>query len=278
MSVDDSAADPAAHYDKVTEAWAYLLGDNLHYGYFDTGDEPLEQATLRLTQRMAELCAPAAGERILDVGCGTGEPARYLAATFGCHVTGISPSQVCIEQAHAASQGAQQVAFELGDAMEMDYPDASFDGLWVMESSHLMPDKARLISECSRLLKPGGRLVLCDIIQKQRLPLSEVIRYRDDFLLLHDVFGRARMETLEFYAGECESGGLNVTHCEDITAPTRPTFARWRDNAVSHEQQILEHLERDDYSRFVDSCRVLETFWDAGILGYGLLAATRPGN
>lgn len=278
MSVDETAVDPAVHYDKVTDAWGYLLGDNLHYGYFDRGGESLTEATERLTRRMAELAQPGSESLVLDVGCGTGEPARCLAQWFGCRVTGISPSQVCIDRAAGASVGStieDLVSFELGDAMAMPYADACYDRVWVMESSHLMPDKSRLMSEAARLLKPGGRLVLCDIMLQQHLPLLEVIRYRDDFLLLHDVFGRARMETLDFYAGEAEANGLTVELREDITAATRPTFECWRRNAEANREKILSHLDEADWDKFFLSCDVLEKFWDCGVLGYGLLAASR---
>jgi cyclopropane fatty-acyl-phospholipid synthase-like methyltransferase len=144
-----------------------------------------------------------------------------------------------------------------------------------MESSHLMPDKARLMSEAARLLKRGGRLVLCDVMLQQHLPLLEVIRYRDEFLLLHDVFGRARMETLDFYASEAEAKGLTVELREDISAATRPTFERWRRNAEANREEILFHLDEADYNKFLSSCEVLEEFWDSGVLGYGLLAASR---
>jgi len=278
MSVDETAVDPALHYDKVTDAWGYLLGDNLHYGYFEGGDESLEEATERLTRRMAELAQPDSENRILDVGCGTGEPARCLAQWFGCRVTGISPSQVCIERAKEASAGSaveNLVNFELGDAMAMPYADASYDRVWVMESSHLMPDKSRLMSEAARLLKPHGRLVLCDVMLRKHLPLLEVIRYRDDFLLLHDVFGRARMETLDFYTTEAVANGLTVELCEDITAATRPTFDRWRQNAEANREEILSHLDEADLDKFFSSCSVLENFWDSGVLGYGVVVASR---
>ena len=252
MSVDETATNPAAHYDKVTDAWGYLLGDNLHYGYFDRGDESLAEATERLTRRMAELAQPGPESLMLDVGCGTGEPARCLARWFGCRVTGISPSQVCIDRAAKANVGSgveDLVKFELGDAMAMSYADASYDRVWVMESSHLMPDKPRLMREAARLLRPGGRLVLCDVMLQQHMPLQEVIRYRDDFLLLHDVFGRARMETLDFYAGEAEADGLTVELRENLTeeALTEYIIALAKLHEIAQEASLVIPERMDQY-------------------------------
>lgn len=58
--------DPAPHYNRVTPAWRYLLGDNLHYGYFATGKEDLNTATEALTRRMAEVAQLGAGHSIVS--------------------------------------------------------------------------------------------------------------------------------------------------------------------------------------------------------------------
>ena len=58
-----------------------------------------------------------------------------------------------------------------------------------------------------------------------------------------------------------------------LTAATRPTFARWRENAARHRDTIVASIGEEDWQRFADSCDVLEGFWDDGTLGYGLPAA-----
>jgi len=88
--------------------------------------------------------------------------------------------------------------------MAPDFPNASFDCTWVMESSHLMMDKAALIRECARVLKPGGRIVLCDVMLGHKLSFEESIRHCKELLLLKDVFGQGAMETLSFYREQCK--------------------------------------------------------------------------
>ena len=85
--------DPAEHYDKVTGAWRLLLGEDLHYGVFETGDEPLPIATAALTQCMVEHAQLEPGCKTLDVGCGTGAPACHLASSFDVNVLGITTSR-----------------------------------------------------------------------------------------------------------------------------------------------------------------------------------------
>jgi 27-O-demethylrifamycin SV methyltransferase len=271
--------EPAAHYDRVTEAWRLLLGEALHYGVFERGDEPLDAATQALTDRMTAAARFEPGQRVLDVGCGTGEPARHLVATQGVQVLGISTSQVGVEIANrrAGDEGiAGAATFEVRDGTDNGLPDASFDRAWVLESSHLMPDRGALLAECARVLRPGGRVVLCDIIRRREIPFREVRNRMADFVVLREVFGDARMESLEVYGELSEQAGLTVESAEDMTDITRPTFARWRANLVEHRDEVVRLLGAEGADAFERSTHVLEGFWRDGTLGYGLFTAVKP--
>ena len=86
-----SGYDPATHYDRVTAAWQLLLGEELHYGVFHTGSEPLETATADLTERMIAAADFREGQSVLDVGFGTGTQACRLATRFGVRVRASPP-------------------------------------------------------------------------------------------------------------------------------------------------------------------------------------------
>ena len=83
------------------------------------------------------------------------------------------------------------------------------------------------------------------------------------------------MEPLARYREMLETSGVQVDVQEDLTAVTRPTFARWRANAAEHSDEVIGLIGADDYAQFVRSCDVLEKFWDDGTLGYGLIAGCR---
>ncbi|CAN5671055.1 27-O-demethylrifamycin SV methyltransferase [soil metagenome] len=277
--LSDTAYDPASHYDRVTEAWGLLLGHELHYGVFATGDEELADATRALTAAMADAARIEPGAEVLDVGCGTGAPACHLAAEHGAVVTGITTSDVGVAagRARAEAEGvAERVTFRAADGMDNGLPDGSFDRAWVLESSHLMRSRDRLLAECARVLRPGGRLALCDIVLRRPMPFEEVRRLLAPLTLLRQVFGDARMELLDRYAELAAAAGLVVDRQIDLTAATRPTFDRWRANAAAHRDVVVASLGETDWKRFVDACDVLEGFWDDGTLGYGLLAAAKP--
>ncbi len=262
----------------MTAAWGLLLGEELHYGVFADDDEPLPMATARLTERMIEAIELSSGLEVLDVGCGTGAPACRLAGDFGVGVTGITTSAEGIEAARNRATDAgltQQTQFEQRNGMDNGFPDASFDRVWVLESSHLMRARDKLISECARVMRPGGRMALCDIIRRREMSLAEVRQLREPLALLRDVFGDARMEPLSEYNRLCEQSGLRVVQETDLTTETRPTFAWWRTNAERHRDEVVALLGEEDWDRFVRSCDVLQDFWDDGTLGYGLIAAAK---
>jgi 27-O-demethylrifamycin SV methyltransferase len=271
--------DPEAHYDHVTEAWKLLLGEELHYGVFTTGDEPLDVATAELTNRMIEAAQLSPGLRVLDVGCGTGAPACQLVEEHDVEVLGITPSSVGIATATARAEErglSDRATFERRDGTDNGLPDASFDRAWVLESSHLMPDREALLSECARVLRPGGRVVLCDIIRRRDIPFKEVRDRREDFAVLRAAFGPSRMESLDYYAEKAEAHGLVVDRKDDLTTATLATFDRWRTNAETYADEVLALLGQDGVDAFVRSTDILEAFWLDGTFGYGLLAAHKP--
>ncbi|PZS29894.1 MAG: hypothetical protein DLM58_14715 [Pseudonocardiales bacterium] len=274
----ESGYDPAEHYDRVTEAWRLLLGEELHYGLFGHGDETLPAATAALTLRMIESARLAPGLDVLDVGCGSGAPACRLATDLGVHVVGITTSAVgaAAARARAVTEGAGLATFEQRDGTDNAFAGESFDRVWVLESSHLMRERERLIAECARVLRPGGRLVLCDLVRHREIPFREVRDRRADFATLRTAFGDAHFETLAFYTAAVQAQGLAVDVVEDLTQPTLPTFDRWRNNADAHRIAATLALGAEGFDAFVRSCDILEAFWRDGTFGYGLLAAVKP--
>ena len=128
--------DNRSHYDHVTDAWMYILGDNLHFGYFDKDDTALSEATESLIEKLAALGNIDERSSVLDVGCGVGAPALYLYAKFGCSINGISTSRRGIEIAEEKCREkgySEKIKFYTRDAFDNGFADNSFDVVWVME-------------------------------------------------------------------------------------------------------------------------------------------------
>lgn len=113
---------------------------------------------------------PSTPFKVLDVGCGIGGTTRYLAKKLGpnANLTGITLSSVQVSRATqlAKAQGISNVQFQLMDALNMDFPSNTFDLVWACESGEHMPDKKKYIDEMTRVLKPGGKLVIATWCQR----------------------------------------------------------------------------------------------------------------
>ncbi len=118
------------------------------------------------TTRLARLAAVGASDRVLDVGCGIGGPARYLASAFGCEVIGLDLTPEFIELARMLTVRTgltQRVSFRQGDALDLPFADASFDLVWSQNAAMNVADRARLYGEMRRVLTPGGRVAIQEI-------------------------------------------------------------------------------------------------------------------
>jgi SAM-dependent methyltransferase len=117
------------------------------------------------TVALADALPIGAADHILDIGCGIGGPARYLAKRFGCRVSGIDITLPFVEAAQrlTALLGMQaQVDIRLGDGQQLPYEDAAFDGGYAQHVTMNIADRARFFAEAYRVLRPGAFFALTE--------------------------------------------------------------------------------------------------------------------
>ncbi|MEZ5239323.1 MAG: class I SAM-dependent methyltransferase [Microthrixaceae bacterium] len=119
------------------------------------------------TARMAELLAPQRSETVLDAGCGLGGPARFLADRFGCRVVGVDLTPLFVEVGRLLNQRTaldDRVELRVGDITSLELPDESVDHAWTQHVAMNIVDRPALYSELRRVLRPGGRFAMFDVI------------------------------------------------------------------------------------------------------------------
>jgi demethylmenaquinone methyltransferase/2-methoxy-6-polyprenyl-1,4-benzoquinol methylase len=132
----------------------------------------------RWRERAADLAAVGAGSRVLDVATGTGDMAIELARRVGPNgeVVGSDFSEGMLDRARAKAAGADarnvRPRFEWADAMRLPYGDGTFDAATVGFGARNFEDLGRGLAEMARVVRPGGRVVVLEITNPTRAPLS----------------------------------------------------------------------------------------------------------
>jgi ubiquinone/menaquinone biosynthesis C-methylase UbiE len=181
--------------------WRY----DLTVWFFDTF---VHRGQLReLRQRAADLAQLQPGERVLDVGCGTGTLAMEVARRVGragC-VAGVDPGTQQIARARrSAARRHVPIDFQIGVIEQLPFPDQTFDVVLSTLMMHHVPAplKRQGLAEIARVLKPGGRLVIADFTRKQERQ-GQAARFHAGGSSVHDLVtfikeaGFDQMETKE---------------------------------------------------------------------------------
>jgi len=178
---------------------------------------------LAATEELARLAGITADMSVLDVGSGVGGPARFLAATFGCRVTGVDLSEPFVDAARYLTERTGQggkVEFQAASALELPFDDGHFDAVFLQHVAMNISDRARLYHEIRRVLKRGGRFATFDVVlitDELRYPVPWARTAATSFLLTADATREA-----------IEQAGFRTLISQDDTESAKTWFARQR--------------------------------------------------
>ena len=262
------------HYDRLSFLYRLFWGDHIHHGYWEN-NESVPRAQIQLMERLASRAGIPRGARVLDIGCGVGGSALWLASELDCDVTGmtISPVQARMAAAKAKARGlSSRVRFQVNDANEWHPEEASVDVIWIMESSEHFRDKPCFFDRCARALKPGGILAVCAWLRRdgplrpEEQPLVNTIA---------EAMLSASLGSLSDYERWMRDAGLTVTVAEDITRNVEQTWSHCSRIGSNPAVRFFVRFMDRPTQRFVRSFPLMEQAYAEGAMAFGLFTAEK---
>ena len=190
---------------------------------------------LAATKDLAALAEIASGMSVLDVGCGIGGPARFLAAAHGCHVVGVDLSESFVEAARYLTERTGQngqVSFQSANALELPFGAASFDAVFMQHVAMNICDRALLYRESRRVLKPGGRFAIFDVVSnggEPHYPVPWARTPETSFLLsanaTREAILRSGFETL-VWRDDTEAAKVWIAQLRESGPPPAPNLGQ----------------------------------------------------
>lgn len=238
---DEQAVDKARTYYNSAGAEGFYStfwgGEDIHIGIYESGNEPIREASRRTVERMAEGLGLLPEQRVLDIGAGYGGSARYLSRTFGSPTVCLNLSDVQNERNRRLNEEhglGDLVSVVEGNFETLPFEEGSFDLVWSQDAMLHSGNRERILEEVARVLKGGGKFVFTDPMQADDA----------DPALLAPVLERLDLESLatpRFYSRTAEMLGFRLDRFEDLS----PQLGR-------HYGSVLRVLEE----RESEACRI----------------------
>lgn len=207
---------------------------------------------------------------VLDVCCGLGGPSRYMAHNFGCRVTGIDLTMTRVEGAKNLTALAgldDRVTFQNANALDLPFEDGSFDVVISQEAFCHVPNKARLIAECVRVLKPGGRMAFSDILVTDKT--SEATKER-----LQQVMAFLELGSRHSYRRQLEREGC-VVEDHDLSDEWQAILNDRLSMYRGLKDQTVERFGEDHFQKWDDAYSFFVGLYGTDELGGGRFLAYR---
>lgn len=248
-------------------------GEDIHIGLYEREGEPIGVASRRTVERMADHLPPLnANSRILDIGSGYGGAARYLAERFGCNVVALNLSEKENERNREMSQAAglaSRITVVDGSFEDIPLEDASVDAVWSQDAILHSGQRARVIAEVARVLKPGGHFIFTDPMESGRCSQGD----------LEPVLARIHLDTLgspDFYKKTAIANGLEFVEWLDKTDQLIRHYSRVREELLSQRAILTKGISEAYIDRMANGLSNWVTAGQRGCLAWGILHFKKP--
>jgi tocopherol O-methyltransferase len=267
----------AHHYDSLSDFYLEIWGEHVHHGLWLDGTESPEEAVLQLVRLVAEEARIGEGTRVCDVGCGYGGTARELVHGHGARVTALTISPAQFEFARGRAGGADNPRYLLQDWLDNDLPAASQDVVLSIESSEHMPDKPAFFAQVARVLRAGGRAVVCAWLAPEK-PAPWQVRW-----LLEPICREGRLPSMgseSDYRRLFAGAGMRVEGFRDVSDQVKKTwplcvarFVKGLATRPSYRRFLLRSSNQD--REFALTLLRLWAAYETGSMRYGIFTAVK---
>ena len=221
--------------DLAAEMRREIYGEDIGQNSWLTADEQLG---------FARKAGWTADTRLLEVGCGSGGPALFLARKVGLSVTGVDINEAGIAAANEAASTAglaERARFTCVDGGgRLPFADGSFDAVQSIDAINHIPDRTALLTELHRLLRPGGTLLYTDPVIVTGPVSNEELAIRSSigFFLFVPPGENERV---------LKACGFELLAADDVTANTAMVSAGWVRTREKFRDQLIEANGRENY-------------------------------
>jgi cyclopropane-fatty-acyl-phospholipid synthase len=243
ISPDEAAAATSRHYDLPPEMFATFLGPRMKYtcGLYTDPAATLDEAQEAKLAFIARQLGITGGESVLDIGTGWGSLAFYLAQTFGCQVTGVTPSQA---QARYVAEQARATGLDglvrvwRRSVYDLDLAPASFDGVALVGVIEHLPDHRRALGIAARLVRRQGSVYVSASCYRSQDMLNRHAARPASQHVTESVFGYGLMRPLSVLVEAAERAGLSMSAITDLTPSYERTIADWLERVRAASARI----------------------------------------
>jgi sarcosine/dimethylglycine N-methyltransferase len=249
-----------------------IWGGNLHMGLFENPDEPLLTAQMRANAHMAKAAAFKPGQKVIEAACGVGSTARYLAKNNDVRVQATNIAEMQLTEGRELTEQAglsPLIDFSYADYHELPFPDASFDVWWCQEALLYSIDKRRVFDEAMRVVRPGGHLIMSDLLLHDSVTGPDRDRFTG-ILKAPNMWSIRQWDEL--------IGRLPVTILErrDWASHTEPTFKYVLANLMQVRDEFTARVGAEIVDNSIERVTVQYDAARSGTLGWCFYALARP--
>jgi sarcosine/dimethylglycine N-methyltransferase len=248
-------------------------GEDIHIGLYEAQDEPIAHASERTVATMAaRLAGLGADSGVIDAGAGYGGAARWLARHAGCRVDCVNLSETQNARNRELTRAAgleDRVAVHDASFEDIPFEAGRFDFAWSQDSLLHSGDRARVLAEIDRVLKPGGELIFTDPMQADDCPPG----------VLAPVLERIHLDSLgspAFYRAEARRLGWHEVAVLERTAHLVRHYSRVREELEARRGVLRTHVSDAYIERMIQGLGHWIEAGREGHLAWGILHFRKP--